>query len=237
MSYLLIAFVIGFLILIHELGHYLAARWVGIPVARFSIGFGPILWSFKRRGTEFGLAWFPFGGYVLPDIETEEEWSKISASKRILFALGGPAANVLLAVLLFAFLNAYTGHASAFNLLVLPWAQAAAMFGMVLGAIPAIFSHPGQLSGVVGIVAQGQEYVGFDLVRALHFASMLSVNLAVLNLLPIPALDGGKVLMACAEKVWPASRRYHLPLSVAGWVFLIGLMLFATIMDVIRVSA
>lgn len=237
MSYLLIAFVIGSLILLHELGHFLAARWLGIPISRFSVGFGPLLWSFKHNETEFGLAWFPFGGYVLPALEDEDDWLKIPAFKRVLFALGGPVANVLVAVFLFAALNVHTGHGSFFNVMVLPWAQTAAMFGAMLASIPAIFSHPDQLSGVVGIVAQGQEYVGFSLARALHFAIILSINLAVLNMLPIPALDGGKILMACAEKVWPASRRYHLRLAVAGWVFLIGLMLFATIMDVIRVSA
>lgn len=237
MSYLFIIGLVGFLILIHELGHFLAARWVGMPIARFSIGFGPLLCSFRRGGTQFGLAWFPFGGYVLSDVKDEREFLNIPAGRRILFSLGGPAANVLLSVLLFSMLNAMSGNTSAMNLLIDPWRQTAELIASIFMVIPKLFANPQQLSGIVGIVTEGREYVGFNLMRAIHFAILLNLNLAVFNMLPLPALDGGKILLACAEKVWPGSRRLHLPLAVASWVFLIGLMLFATLMDVIKAAA
>lgn len=237
MSYLFIIALVGFLILIHELGHFLAARWVDIPIARFSIGFGPLLCSFRRGGTQFGLAWFPFGGYVLPDVKDDREFLNIPGGRRIFFSLGGPAANVLLSVLLFSLLNAMGGHTSAMNLLIDPWRQTAELIASIFAVIPKLFANPQHLSGIVGIVTEGREYVGFDPVRAVHFAILLNLNLAVFNMLPLPALDGGKILLACAEKVWPGSRRLHLPLAVASWILLIGLMLFATLMDVMKAAA
>jgi len=77
MTYGLIILLLGVLIIVHELGHFLAARWGGMPVARFSIGFGPRLWSRKYRETEFVLRLFPIGGYVLPAIEDEAEFIAI----------------------------------------------------------------------------------------------------------------------------------------------------------------
>src|SRR5688500_13233412 len=57
-------FVIGLVILVHELGHFLAAKSVGVYTPRFSIGFGPALWRRRRGETEYILAAFPLGGYV-----------------------------------------------------------------------------------------------------------------------------------------------------------------------------
>ena len=83
MNYLIIILLIGLLILVHELGHFLAARWVKIPVARFSIGFGPKLWGYKKGNTEYWLSLIPIGGYVLPEIEDETEFFKIPVYKRM----------------------------------------------------------------------------------------------------------------------------------------------------------
>ena len=67
-------FVLGVLIFVHELGHFLAAKAVGIAVPRFSIGFGPSTpIRFRRGGTEYVLAWFPLGGYVKMASKEEQE--------------------------------------------------------------------------------------------------------------------------------------------------------------------
>ncbi|MDQ3697690.1 MAG: RIP metalloprotease RseP [Gemmatimonadota bacterium] len=63
-STLAIIFVFGVVVFIHELGHFLAAKWVGVYAPRFSIGFGPALWSRKWGETEYILAAIPLGGYV-----------------------------------------------------------------------------------------------------------------------------------------------------------------------------
>ncbi|MCD4653192.1 RIP metalloprotease RseP, partial [bacterium] len=116
--------VLGFLIFIHELGHFLAARFVGIRVEVFSIGFGKRLIGFRRGATDYRLSIFPFGGYVrmageeLPgQSEGEEDISesdKISAQyakpgdtlnekpvpHRLLVTVAGAAMNAVVAVLL-----------------------------------------------------------------------------------------------------------------------------------------
>lgn len=64
LSWLWVAIGLGLVIFFHELGHFAVAKWCGVFVERFSIGFGPILWSFKKGDTEYALSAIPFGGYV-----------------------------------------------------------------------------------------------------------------------------------------------------------------------------
>ena len=61
---LYVALGLGLVIFFHELGHFAVAKWCGVFVERFSIGFGPILCSFKKGDTEYALSLIPFGGYV-----------------------------------------------------------------------------------------------------------------------------------------------------------------------------
>ena len=58
------AVVISVLVVVHELGHHLMAKWFGVPVEVFSVGFGPRLFGFRYSGTEYRLSAIPFGGYV-----------------------------------------------------------------------------------------------------------------------------------------------------------------------------
>src|SRR5262245_22131135 len=98
MSYLAVVFIVGLVIAIHEYGHLLAAKWCGIPIERFSIGFGPKLFGFRRGGTSYWLSVVPIGGYVLPALD-EDASRCLPLRKRIVFALGGPVANVAAAYL------------------------------------------------------------------------------------------------------------------------------------------
>jgi len=64
---------LNLLIFVHELGHFLAARWRGMKVERFAIWFGKPIWSKKINGVEYALGWIPAGGYVsLPQMATME---------------------------------------------------------------------------------------------------------------------------------------------------------------------
>ena len=237
MNYFLMVFLIGLLILVHELGHFLAARWMNIAVARFSIGFGPKLWGYKKGNTEYWLSLIPIGGYVLPEIEEETEFFRIPVYKRVVFTLGGPAANIILVIFLLGIMNVTVSGFSGSGVFIQPLSQTVALLKDFLAVIPQLFSHSDQLSGVVGIVVSGGQYVGADLLKALSFSIFLSLNLAVLNLLPIPPLDGGKILLYLLEKVHPALLRLHIPLAAAGWLFLIGLMVYATVLDIGRYVA
>jgi len=234
MSCFLVVFLIGLLILVHELGHFLSARWVKIPVARFSIGFGPKLWACKKGKTEYWLSLIPIGGYVLPEIEDETEFFKIPIYKRVIFSIGGPVANIVLFLLLFGVINVIVSGFSCRGVFVEPFSQTLASLISFLAAIPLLFSGSDQLSGVLGIVILGGQYIGTDILRILNFSILLNLNLVVLNLLPVPVLDGGKIILYLLEKIHPKFMRLHIPLAVAGWVFMIGLMIYATALDIGR---
>ena len=110
----LVAFlvVLGILVVFHELGHLVVARWCGVKVLRFSVGFGRIVWS-RRWGAdaiEWALSAIPLGGYVKMlderegPVEAEDlprAFNRQNVYKRIAIVAAGPIANLLLAVLLF----------------------------------------------------------------------------------------------------------------------------------------
>ncbi len=103
-------FVLGVLVFVHELGHFLAAKRVGIRVLKFQLGFNPTIFSFRRGDTEYGIGALPLGGYVKMAGESPEEERSgqsdefLSKSKwqrfQVLFA--GPAMNLILAVVVTA---------------------------------------------------------------------------------------------------------------------------------------
>ncbi len=107
---------LGTLIIIHEMGHYLVARWCGVKVLRFSVGMGKVIFS-RRFGpdqTEWAVSILPLGGYVkmldareqdvgkLAPQDLEREFTRQSVWRRIAIVAAGPLANFLLAILLFA---------------------------------------------------------------------------------------------------------------------------------------
>jgi len=106
LTLLAFAFVIGVLVFVHELGHFLAARRVGVRVLAFSIGFGPRLLGFTRGGTEYKIAAIPLGGFVKMAGETAEDQRSgapdefLSKSKwqRFQVLIAGPAMNIVLAI-------------------------------------------------------------------------------------------------------------------------------------------
>lgn len=109
----LLAFVVtlGLLIVVHEYGHYQVARWCGVKVLRFSVGFGrPLFTRTNKEGTEFVVAAFPLGGYVrmldereapVDAKEQELAFNRQKLWKRSAIVAAGPAANLLLAIVLY----------------------------------------------------------------------------------------------------------------------------------------
>jgi regulator of sigma E protease len=235
MSYILVFFAISVLILLHEIGHFMAAKLARIPVDRFSIGFGRRLWGFRHHSTEYRVSWIPCGGYVLLDVEDEQAYFALPPYKRILFALGGPAANILGALFCLSLIHVAQYGVSLNGVLLQPLQETWQLAVQICASIPSLFSRPDQLSGIVGIVAMGGEHVGMNIRALLHLCVLLNVNLAILNLLPIPPLDGGKIVMAIIERICAPVRRLELPLTLAGWVVLIGLLVYATALDISRI--
>ncbi len=121
--------VIGPLIFVHELGHYLVGRWFGVQAETFSIGFGREItgWT-DKRGTRWKLAWLPLGGYVKfkgdmnPASVADPEWIKLPPEERaktfqskkvwqrFLIVFAGPAINFLVAILIFIGLFGAMGY-------------------------------------------------------------------------------------------------------------------------------
>jgi regulator of sigma E protease len=99
------------LIFIHELGHFLVARKVGVIVEKFSLGFGPKIMSFTRGGTEYLIAWIPLGGYVKmkgeevgEDVADEKgSFSAAPVLHRLAIAFAGPLFNILFAIAIYYF--------------------------------------------------------------------------------------------------------------------------------------
>src|ERR1700675_2933482 len=97
---------IGVMILIHELGHYWAARWFDVRVEAFSFGFGPRLFGFRKGETDFRFSLILFGGYVKMtgeqsgDENADDPRSFLSKPRwqRLIIAFAGPFMNVILAV-------------------------------------------------------------------------------------------------------------------------------------------
>lgn len=234
MEYLATIAVIGFLVLAHEAGHLLAALACRIPVEQFSLGFGPRLWGFYRRGVEYRVCAFPLGGYVLPGVSSDDGWLRVPVGRRLAFSLGGPAANVLVAFVLLAVAGCLESGLSYATLVPAPFAQVQQIATQVWAALPVAARNPDQLSGVVGIAAVGGRLVGLDLLAMLRFAAFLSVNLAIINLLPLPPLDGGTIVMSLMQRAYRPLGRLRLPLALAGWCALMLLFLYTTAMDVYR---
>jgi len=111
---------LSLLILVHELGHFLVARWANVKVLSFSLGFGKKLLSFKKGETEYAISAIPLGGYVkmlgeapgeeVPEEEVSRSYSNKPPFVKILIAFTGPFFNILFALVLFyfVFLSGYS---------------------------------------------------------------------------------------------------------------------------------
>ena len=336
------ALVLGPLVFIHELGHYLAARWRRVHVEAFSIGFGPRLFGWTDRvGTEWKLSLLPLGGYVKlhgagrPEDVSEEDRASYQAGRtlfeksvasRAIVVAAGPAANLVLAVVLFAGLFALVGRPVARSVVstLVPGgaAEAAGLhvgdhiqsidgrptphfedLQVVVGAsagqrlnvavlrdgvvqtVPVVVGSkgpaehpvgmlgigsaamefepvgPGQavldgfgqtwkvmrqtvagygqifsgqvstreLSGPLGIAQMSGQVAELGLASLVSFIALLSVNLGLINLFPIPVLDGGYLLFYAAEAI----RGRPIPVRALEYGFRAGFALIACLFVVV----
>lgn len=341
--------VLGVLIFVHELGHFLVAKWAGIRVERFSLGFPPKMIGFTRGETEYCISWVPLGGYVKMAGENPEEseitgdpreFMSKSVGVRSLVILAGPLMNFVAAILLFAmvfffygkpvadpshvvvgpvienspaetiglkegdlilaidhqrvttfqemagFLGAKPGQsvdvvwrrgedlysapvvtridtvktaAGADSLVgrigiglgyitepMNPLASLGAGFVQTIDVCRAMFKFLSDLltgqvsikmvSGPVGIAKMAGEVAreGFNMLMS--FMALLSVNLAILNVLPVPILDGGHLLFLLIEKLRgrPLSIKQRAIAQQVGMVLLLMLIVTVTYHDVLR---
>lgn len=350
MSVLAAISVLAVLIVVHELGHFIAARSQGIHVNRFSLGFGPILWKYQGPETEYAVRAIPLGGFVgFPDDDPD---SKIPPNDpdllrnrpildRAIVISAGVIANLIFAYLVLVTQFSIVGIPSGLNynpgVLVQPVNvensvayQAGiregdivlAVNGKELGAsdksislltneikthpnqpidlkverenqqftlnltpkqadgkgyigvqlIPnakPVYRHPqnigevfsvaanrfqqivvgtaqgfwqlftnfqatvGQVAGPVKIVQQGAKLAASDSTSLLFFTAIISINLAILNILPLPALDGGQLAFLLIEGVRGKPLPTHIQDGVmqTGLMLLLGLGIFLIVRD------
>ena len=151
------AVLISVIVFIHELGHLVVGKWLGVKAIRFSIGFGPRLWGFQWGETEYRLSLLPFGGYVkfagdnpleeLPPEDQGRGFLEQPPHRKAAIAVAGPAANFVLAVAVLFLLN------------VLPHVEMLAMVGSVKPNSPA--AHAGLRYGDRIVAVDGKPVDSF----------------------------------------------------------------------------
>ena len=347
MSWLVSLLVLSGLIFFHELGHYMAARLMGVYVEVFSIGFGKRLFTFRKWNTEWSISAIPLGGYVRMKGQDDSDptnksfdddsYNTKTPIQKIFILLAGPFANFLLAYILYFFIalggpnilspvigtvvndspafvaglesndtvRSINGAPIAtwkemaevistsdgslnleiersgfleFKTLTPELSESTNLFGEIIqkkmiGISSAGVTHKLELSvgetlsyateqtifastmiftgvkkllfgevpanelgGIISIVKITSDATDAGWMSVLFFAALISVNLGVLNLLPIPALDGGHIMFNLYELIFrrEASEAIIIKLTIAGWVILFGLMGLGLFNDINR---
>ena len=213
--------VLNGLIILHELGHFLAARRLRLDVPEFAVGFGPRLFSFTRGDTTYSLRLFPLGGYVLlPDLAPEPGEMVVSVRRRFLTVVAGPLANLLLVVVLM-------GPADTLRASVM-WVGL--LYGLLQDLVVGGGIQPGEeLLGPIGVSELVGQAASIGLYSLLRLTALLSLNLALFNLLPFPGLDGGRIVALIIERLNGGRRSTWEPVVQAlGLLLFLGLGLWVT---------
>ena len=324
-------FVFLMVVLIHELGHFSVAKFVGIKVNEFSIGMGPKLYQRKKGETEYTLRLLPIGGYVKMEGEDESSddprsFNNVSALSRIGVVVAGAVMNFILAIIVFGIVsygigmptnqideiiigspaeivgikegdiinningkktNTWNKVVKSINnadpniemnieilrdnkiekILVKPIIEdGTSKIGIgpkteqsISSAIRGGFEKTGEflslmfefvsmifkgkvstddLSGPVGVVKVIGEAAKMGIYDLLYLLGFISVNLGFFNLLPIPALDGSRIIFLLIELVRgkPIDPDKEGFIHFIGFVLLISLMLVVTYKDIIKIN-
>jgi regulator of sigma E protease len=241
-------FIVGF----HELGHFLAAKTVGIHVQDFSIGIGPKLFGFHFKGTNYNVRLLPFGGFV--KFGDEESYRNSPSFKRFCVLISGPLFNFLFSFLLL-FIFALTKGVAFLTSLQFAFYVTEKFVFMSLDGIKKLFTGlmpVKQLSGPVGMVDATTHLAQNNFVdhatNAVHYSSngilmfvlwagLISVSIGIFNLIPIPAFDGGRIVMLLLQKIKFLNfnkKKEDLVLAISG-LFLIAFVIFTFYNDIARI--
>lgn len=244
-SALKIIVLLGFLIFIHEGGHFLVAKLCKVKVNEFAIGFGPAIWKKQGKETKYALRLIPLGGFVNLEGEDEESenersFSKASIPKRIAIVVAGATVNIIFAIILYFVL------AMIFSMQNVNDFQQSIQFAFQKtgGFVGSTFEGLGQLfTGQIGL-DQMVGPVGISEIVAntsgvfdfFNMMAIISLSLGITNLLPIPALDGGKIVLLIIEGIRKKKLKQEteIKIQLIGFCFLIMLSIFVTYKDITR---
>ena len=291
--YILIAILIfGVLIIIHELGHFAAAKACGVRVEEFAVGMGPAIFKKQKGETTYSLRCIPFGGFCAMTGEDEESKdprafknqaagdrfysidghriyqyydvsdfiSKGDGSYDIIVIRDGKKVKLedfeLVPLEYEGYENKMYGflfgveEATIGAKIENTWNTCMEFVRMVwMGLSELVSGNVGvkDMAGPVGIVdmmaqtGEQAESVSDALSSIFYFGAFIAVNLAVMNMLPIPALDGGRVfllIITCIIEVITRKKlnpKYEGYIHAAGMVLLLALMVYVMFNDIIRI--
>lgn len=349
MSFLTIIYfvlILGVIVFVHELGHFITAKHFNVYCSEFSIGMGPAIYKKKIKETTYALRALPIGGFVqmageegtddLEDVPFERTIKGIKVWKQVIVMAAGAIMNVLLAYVIFVGINMYNGavridpqpvvagvventaaekagfeagdhilkitfengksiEPESFNDIVtqlqnypkdvatylidrdgkevtikckptylkdedrywlgvnlpssvkkIAWYESfqygindiVDMSTSIFDALKNLIQGVGlnNLSGPVGIFDITAKTTQNGLLPSLNLLALLSLNIGIFNLLPLPVLDGGRIFLSICEKITgrKMSERFETMLMMASVIILVGIMVFATWNDLGR---
>jgi len=247
-----IIFLLGFLILIHEGGHFLVARLCKVKVNEFAIGFGKTIWQKQGKETKYSLRLIPLGGFCSMEGEDEESnsegsFSKASVWKRMAIVVAGAIVNILFGILVYFILVSAVGiqfvdpaKDTILNRIYYGSQATGAFILSIFESIKMLFTGGVSTDQMVGIVGISEVVVQTNgIINYLHLLAVISISLGVTNLLPIPALDGGKILILLIEIIRrkPMKVETEAKIQVLGFSILMALFLIVTYNDIVRIVA
>lgn len=245
-----IIFLLGFLVMIHEGGHFLVAKLCKVKVNEFSIGFGKSIWKKQGKETLYSIRIVPLGGFVQMEGESEDSqderaFTNVSVPKRIAIVSAGAIVNILFGIFAYFLLVPTVGLQFAdpakdtiLNRIYYAGINTGEFILSIFESVKMLFTNGisvDQMTGPVGISQIVVQTSGFA--NYIYVLAVISVSLGVTNLLPIPALDGGKIVLLIVEAI----RRKKITLeteakiTLVGFSLLIALSLYITYHDVIRI--
>ena len=253
----ILAVILFFVILIvpHEFGHFAAAKILGVKVNEFAFGMGPAILKKQGKETLYSVRAFPIGGYCALEGENEDTGDPRAFNSKpgwvkIIILVAGVFMNVMTAflivlsvMLVFRLMHPenWPEGMGTLEVIARSFADALATVGrmafMIVDSIRQLFSGGASindLSGPVGIVNAVNESAAQGVLNYLLFTAIMCVNLAVVNILPLPALDGGRILFVIIRKVTGKMITDELEgqIHMIGMALLFALIIAITFKDV-----
>lgn len=245
-----IIFLLGFLVFIHEGGHFLVAKFCKVKVNEFSIGFGKAIWKKQGKETTYSLRIIPLGGFVQMEGETENSedlraFSNASILKRIAIVSAGAIVNIFFGIIVYFLLVSVVGlqfvdpaKDTILNRIYYSGINTWEFILSIFESIKMLFTNGIDIDQMTGPVGISQIVVqASGIANYIYILALISVSLGITNLLPIPALDGGKIVLLIIEAI----RRKKITIetetkiTLIGFTILIGLSLYVTYHDIIRI--
>lgn len=247
-----IIFLLGFLIFIHEGGHFIVAKLCKVKVKEFSIGFGKIIWQKQKKETKYTLRLIPLGGFCNMEGEAEESneegsFSKASVWKRMAIILAGATVNILFGILVYFLIISTVAiqfmdpaKDTIFNRIYYGAKNTGVFIISIFESIKTLFAGgiaTDQMVGIVGISEVVVKTTG--IINYIYLLAVISVSLGVTNLLPIPALDGGKILILIIEIIRgkPMKVETEAKIQLIGFSIIFALFLLVTYNDILRIGS